>query len=363
MTDATAEQDRLENELQRTRARMDERLTELRDRMTPGQILDDLTGYLRGSQGGEFASNLMANLRSNPVPAALTGIGLIWLMAAGRAEPYRNGDGAERPVPFPRYGVEPDDFASRLRRAEVSVVRFSTETEEAYRSRLDEARGKVLGVACQAEETAEAFGARLQEALSAAKNKVVRSVHDLGDDVADTADQVGGKVRRVADNLVQGGEAARNTASDLLETIGGNPVLLGALGFAGGALLGALIPQSEAEAKALGGIAKQARETASNLAKQAVDTGGKVAERALSSGLESARAHGLSGESTVKDVVESMKSGDIIETAGEVAQDALQGGADVIRGSTPRSTGEAAASPSFDRAGATRSGPGKASTA
>src|SRR5438445_11350809 len=127
MTAATAEQARLENEPDSTRARMDERLTELRDRMTTGQILDDLTGYLRGSQGGEFASSLMANLRSNPVPAALAGIGLIWLMAAGRSEPYRKGDGAERPVPFPRYGVERDDFTSRLRLAVECVVLFSTE--------------------------------------------------------------------------------------------------------------------------------------------------------------------------------------------------------------------------------------------
>src|SRR5947207_14956398 len=87
MNDVTSEQDRLEAELRQTRSRMDERLTELRDRMTPGQILDDLTGYLRGSQGAEFANNLMATLRSNPVPAALTGIGLVWLMASGARAP------------------------------------------------------------------------------------------------------------------------------------------------------------------------------------------------------------------------------------------------------------------------------------
>ena len=72
MNDVTSEQDRIESELRQTRSRMDGRLTELRDRMTPGQILDDLTGYLRGSQGADFANNLMATLRNNPVPAVPT---------------------------------------------------------------------------------------------------------------------------------------------------------------------------------------------------------------------------------------------------------------------------------------------------
>ena len=135
MNDVTSEQDRLEAELRQTRSRMDERLTELRDRMTPGQILDDVTGYLRGSQGAEFANNLMATLRSNPVPAALTGIGLIWLMASGPRAPApiaRNGNGDDRPVPYPRYAAEPeygvepeDDIGSRLRRAEQGVVRWN----------------------------------------------------------------------------------------------------------------------------------------------------------------------------------------------------------------------------------------------
>src|SRR5205814_4880607 len=106
-----SEQDRLEIELRQTRSRMDDRLTELRDRMTPGQILDDVTGYLRAGQGAEFANNLMATLRNNPVPAALTGIGLIWLMASGPRTPAplaRNGDGTDRPVPYPRYSSKPD---------------------------------------------------------------------------------------------------------------------------------------------------------------------------------------------------------------------------------------------------------------
>ena len=355
MNDVTSEQDRIESELRQTRSRMDDRLTELRDRMTPGQILDDVTGYLRGSQGADFADNLMATLRNNPVPAVLTGVGLIWLMASGPRAPAplaRNGEGSDRPVPYPRYADEPgyaaeteDGLGSRLRRAEQGVVRWAGESEESFNARLDAARCAVLGLAREAEETTEAFGFRLREAVAAAKQKIVEAAHDLRDEAARATDRAGGTVHRVGDTLAQGSAAARSAVGDVLAGIGNNPVLLGALGFAGGAILGTLVPLSEAEEKALGGIGRQVRETASGLAQDAVDTGGEVVKEALEAGLDSAKAHGLSGESTIKDVVATVTSGEIVETAGDVAAGALQAGADVISRSPPRPSPSAMTSP------------------
>jgi len=346
MNDVTSEQDRIESELRQTRSRMDDRLTELRDRMTPGQILDDVTGYLRGSQGADFANNLMATLRNNPVPAVLTGVGLIWLMASGPRAPApldRKGEGSDRPVPYPRYADEPgyaaeteDGLGARLRRAEQGVVRWASESEESFNARVDAARCAVLGLARDAEETTEAFGSRVREAVAAAKQKIVETAHDLREEAAIAGDRAGGTARRVGDTLAQGSDAARDAVSDVLAGIGNNPVLLGALGFAGGAILGALVPLSEAEEKTLGGIGWQVRETATSLAQGAVDTGGEVVKEALEAGLDKAKAHGLSGDSTVKDVVDTVTSGEIRETAEDVAAGALQAGADVVSRSAPR---------------------------
>ena len=95
MTDSTVEQAQIERGLERTRARMDSRLSELQERLSPGQIIDDLMGYVRGSEGADFIQNLMTSVRSNPIPAALTGIGLAWLMASnshpGAGSPKENG--------------------------------------------------------------------------------------------------------------------------------------------------------------------------------------------------------------------------------------------------------------------------------
>jgi hypothetical protein len=75
MTDTTAlEQNRIEDNLERTRSRMDARLSELQERLSPGQVLDDLMTYFRGSEGAEFGRSLLDSVKSNPLPAALTGI-------------------------------------------------------------------------------------------------------------------------------------------------------------------------------------------------------------------------------------------------------------------------------------------------
>ena len=94
MSDTISQQDVIERDLERTRSRMDNRLSELQERLSPGQIVDDMLGYFRGSEGGDFARNLMDSVRDNPLPAALTGIGLTWLMASNpkpRAQLHEGG--------------------------------------------------------------------------------------------------------------------------------------------------------------------------------------------------------------------------------------------------------------------------------
>ena len=102
MTDSTT---RIEDDLRVTRARMDGRLTELQEHLTPGQILDDVMAYFRDSGGGDFGRNLMTSVRNNPLPAAVTGIGLAWLMVSGSGGTAGNGVHSR---PSPRNAPSPD---------------------------------------------------------------------------------------------------------------------------------------------------------------------------------------------------------------------------------------------------------------
>jgi hypothetical protein len=136
---------------------MDARLTELQ--LSPGQVVDDLMAYFRGSEGGDFARNLLDSVRSNPLPAALTGIGL-----TNTHQPRAASDGDT--------WESPEELDRTISAAERDLVRQAGEEEIAYHERLNEARGRALGVARQSEDTNDSFTSRVQDALTAAKQSL-----------------------------------------------------------------------------------------------------------------------------------------------------------------------------------------------
>jgi hypothetical protein len=327
MTDSTT---RIEDELRVTRARMDSRLTELQEHLTPGQILDDVMEYLRNSQGGDFGRNLMTSVRNNPLPAAITGIGLAWLMVSGSGVTAGNGVLSR---PSPRNAPTPDssdwdwdkeDLDRRLSDAELGVVRCENETEDAWRTRLDAARGSVVGVAREAGETADSFVHRIADAIGNAKQSVMRKVHDMQDRAADTSGQISAMAQQAGDKVTQGSQRAKEAGSKIISTMGDNPLLVGAVALGFGALLGALIPQSEPEEAALGDAATKIRETARDAAQDMVDRGTELAGQALTAGQKSASAHGLSGDTSVGELLESARSGELLNKVEGAARDTLK---------------------------------------
>jgi len=78
-----SQSEQLEREAEVTRWRLSQTLEELRGRMTPGQAVDQLLDYTRNGPAGEFLRNLGREVRENPMPLVLIGIGIAWLMIAG----------------------------------------------------------------------------------------------------------------------------------------------------------------------------------------------------------------------------------------------------------------------------------------
>ena len=83
----------IEREVRDSRADVERTLDQIQERLSPGQLIDQAVGYLRGG-GGEFVRNLGDSVRSNPLPVTLVGVGLAWMMladedatAAGHARP------------------------------------------------------------------------------------------------------------------------------------------------------------------------------------------------------------------------------------------------------------------------------------
>ena len=340
----------IERDLDQTRSRLGSHLSELQDKFSPGQVLDDLMGYFRGSDGAEFGRSLMDSVRTNPMPAAVTAIGLAWLMAskpkaqaAGSAGWGEFGSTAPKATGPHLYGRE--DYGAtmaRVREAERSVARQPNEAEHTYSSRLDDVRGQAIGLARHAQETTDSFGQRVRDALAAAEQAIAGAASGLASQaggaasaVGSTASSLGASAQNAAQGIVQSAIGALSQSGkdtgNLTAAIAESPVMLGALGLAAGALLGALLPVSDQEEAALGGIASQARDAATRLAQQGLESGKTVAQTVLEEGRASADAHGLTDGKSAGQFVDAAISGELAGTAKAVVQEVLQTSDEAIR--------------------------------
>ena len=82
----------LEREADIARAKVSETAQSIRDKMTPGQLIDEFTGAFSGGDGSAALQNLKSQICDNPLPLTLVGAGLAWLMLG--QGPSSNGTAA-----------------------------------------------------------------------------------------------------------------------------------------------------------------------------------------------------------------------------------------------------------------------------
>ncbi|CAN5201959.1 hypothetical protein BH10PSE3_BH10PSE3_01450 [soil metagenome] len=68
-----------EREVEANRARLDETVDAPKEKLTPGQMFDEMSRSFAGSSGGEMFANFGSQIRDNPLPLALIGAGVALL--------------------------------------------------------------------------------------------------------------------------------------------------------------------------------------------------------------------------------------------------------------------------------------------
>lgn len=77
--------EQIEDDIEHTRADLSETLDAIERKLSPSQIVDQATDYFF-SGPGEFGSNLTRQIKANPIPVALIGIGLAWLVLSSQRQ-------------------------------------------------------------------------------------------------------------------------------------------------------------------------------------------------------------------------------------------------------------------------------------
>jgi len=222
--DARKDPAMLEREIDQTRANMDRTLGALERKFSPGQLLDQAMEFAR-ENGGEFANNLGRSVKENPVPAILTVVGIAWMVASSNR---------------PRSSIA-DAYDDRYARDDFNAADFDDTGFE------DDAGDQKEGLT----EKAQRLKASAGETLSDAGQRVKSAADRARQKLTGTKQTVSSGLRRTSGTAQVQTQRVREGFNSLLSE---QPLLLGALGIAVGAAIGAALPSTEQEDRLFGSM-------------------------------------------------------------------------------------------------------------
>ncbi len=193
----------LERELDQARSRLGMTASELSDRLSPSELLDQALDMAR-KHGGEFGRNLGSQVKSNPIPMILTSVGLSWMMMSsgkngsthahdsqgmgttrdGHALKSAFGDAAEKSrdkaaAAGDRVQGATASVKESAHNARESLVQFYRD-QPLIAGSLGIAIGAALGALVPPTEMEdEVFGEASDQSVDAAKSKAVEEYDDL----------------------------------------------------------------------------------------------------------------------------------------------------------------------------------------
>ncbi|HEX2257153.1 MAG TPA: DUF3618 domain-containing protein [Afifellaceae bacterium] len=321
----------IEREIEQTRAEIEGTLAALRSRMSLGEVVEEVSRQFRSSGGSELVRNFGRQVKDNPLPLALIGAGIAWLMLGNGRAGYRHEHDFEpyEPEPhdlldepydpdyeydpytgthasqLPPVGTGPSAGASVAPGAQLGAERGNG---EAHR------RGAGGGLG----ETVSGGGSRAGEAVSTAASTVGDKASAMAGAVSRQARHAGEQARWAARRTGTGAaRAGRSVQRSFLDFVHEQPLAVGAIGIALGAAIGGLLPSSRTEDRWVGPARDRVRDDAARAGREQYEKATQVAEKAYETAKAEADAQGLTPQQdrTVAERVE-----EVAKAAAESAQ-------------------------------------------
>lgn len=265
---ATSEQ--LEREAELTRAQITDSLAELRERMTPGQVMDETLDYFRDGSAGHFVRNLGQQVVNNPIPVALIGAGIGWLMLGNRAP---RSEGVLRAASQMRTS---GDRSSAIDSAKRSADRAAKDTSAWAKDTASDIGDASREAGFRLKGAARDAGAAVSGAASSlgdTASSLYTGAEEAYDLAADRAREMGRSASTLGSNAV---ESSRNLMAYLRD----EPLVLAGIGLALGAVLGTALQITETEKQLMGKTSDAVKEGVGDAAEQTWEKGKEMATEA-----------------------------------------------------------------------------------
>ncbi len=289
----------LEREAEAKRIELSATFDELRSRVSPGHVLDQLVDYATESGGADFFRNLRNQTVANPLALGLVGAGLAWLMMS-------NGRESRRPYGLPRRGRMRGYFAATRERAGDAVSRAGdavsragnavsragsavsdarhamSDTASGIRDRVADAAGMASDAAGSVASTARTARDAAFEAASSLGERARTRAGDTTAALGDAASAVYGGIARSAGRTTSGVQALASgtaaTSRDIFDFCRDQPLVMAGLGLALGAAMGAVFPSTETERQLMGETSDELKDQTRALAAEGYERSRSVAE-------------------------------------------------------------------------------------
>jgi ElaB/YqjD/DUF883 family membrane-anchored ribosome-binding protein len=245
------------------RARIDDAKDSVRE-ATIGRARNMMDRTKRGAR--DAGSNFVDRIRENPIPAAMTGIGLAWLLFGGRKQ--------ERSMQ--RFDYDDDyDFAR-----DVEVSPYGEEIAPYdMQSLRDENEGFEDGLGDRARRASEQARAKVEGTVERVRDKASHALHET----QDRGRQLARRTRdRAADMQGRARVQARRLEGGFERMYRENPIAVGAAAIAVGTMVGLSLPRTEREDELLGATRDRLIDRAQDLAHEGLEKAKETVQSTVS---------------------------------------------------------------------------------
>ncbi len=262
MATTTQSPDAIERDIKQTQESISDTVNELQHRFSPRALMDSLIG-----DGSDGSDKLIDAARRNPLAVGLIGAGAL-MLASGKSPSLPSFGGASS-------HNGPEDRAHRSYLAHMNAVEHREgEHAESYRRRRDTARADYFMLEQGHDEDEPSFRKRLDDA----GHKLRERTSSFGDALSHHGQQLSDGASSAADRT---GRKGKQAASKARRSYQQNPMISGLIAAAVGAVLGAVIPETQYEDDTLGDLGQSARSSVTSAVAKGKDQAVEQANKAL----------------------------------------------------------------------------------
>jgi len=276
--------DEIESDIERTRADFTSTIDAIQHKLSPREMKEQAIDYALSTTPGAFSMNLVNSVRDNPIPVSLIGIGVAWLMMAGRKTPdYEPRQRYARPVRRPvRYadtayeGYDEDEYLAARDYG-------AGEADEGVMQRM---ASKASDAGSSIKDTASNVGQRISETASSVTDRVQHAGQNTRHRLQETAGSAQARMSEMTQRSKMQAERAKDRFNEMYDE---QPLVMGAVGVAIGAVLGAVIPSTRRENEMMGSVRDDLLQRAKETAREQADTLKQSAQRVAETAKEEAQ--------------------------------------------------------------------------